>query len=47
MIAVSANASGIDEARSLAAGASAFLPKPIVMDRLLAKVGELLELRWT
>ena len=47
VIAVSANASGHDEARSLAAGASAFLPKPIAMDRLLAKVGELLELRWT
>ena len=47
VIAVSANASGRDEARSLAAGASAFLPKPIAMDRLLAKVGELLELRWT
>jgi PAS domain S-box-containing protein len=47
VIAVSANASGRDEARSLAAGANAFLPKPIEMDRLLAKVGELLELRWT
>ena len=47
VIAVSANASGRDEARSLAAGANAFLPKPIAMDRLLAKVGELLELRWT
>jgi len=47
VIAVSANASGRDEARSLAAGASAFLPKPIAMERLLAKVGELLELRWT
>ena len=47
VIAVSANASGRDEARSLAAGASAFLPKPIAIDRLLAKVGELLELRWT
>ncbi|HEX6706803.1 MAG TPA: PAS domain-containing protein [Albitalea sp.] len=47
VIAVSANASGRDEAHSLAAGASAFLPKPIAMDRLLAKVGELLGLRWT
>jgi PAS domain S-box-containing protein len=47
VIAVSANASNCDEARSLAAGASAFLPKPVEMDRLLAKVGELLELRWT
>jgi CheY-like chemotaxis protein len=47
VIAVSANASGLDEAQSLAAGASAFLPKPVEMDRLLAKVGELLELRWT
>ena len=47
VIAVSANASGRDEAGSLAAGARAFLPKPIAMDRLLAKVGELLELRWT
>jgi PAS domain S-box-containing protein len=47
VIAVSANASGSDEARSLAAGANAFLPKPIAIDRLLAQVGELLELRWT
>jgi response regulator RpfG family c-di-GMP phosphodiesterase len=47
VIAVSANVSGRDEARSLAAGANAFLPKPIAMDRLLAKVGELLGLRWT
>ena len=47
VIAVSANASGSDEAGSLAAGASAFLSKPIEVDGLLAKVGELLELRWT
>ncbi len=47
VIAVSANASGRDETRSLAAGATAFLPKPIAIDRLLAKVGELLGLRWT
>jgi PAS domain S-box-containing protein len=46
-IAVSANASGSDEAGSLAAGASAFLSKPIELDGLLAKVGELLDLRWT
>ena len=47
VIAVSANASGHDEASSLAAGASAFLPKPIAMDRLLAQVGQLLGLHWT
>ncbi len=47
VIALSANASGADEAGSLAAGATAFLPKPIDVDRLLAKVGELLALRWT
>jgi PAS domain S-box-containing protein len=47
VIAVSANASGRDEARGLAAGANAFLPKPIAIDTLLAKVGELLGLRWT
>src|SRR5205085_3972496 len=47
VIAVSANASGRDEAGSLAAGARAFLPKPIAIDRLLAKVGELPELRGT
>jgi CheY-like chemotaxis protein len=46
VIAISANASGGDEARSVAAGASAFLRKPVAVDRLLAKVGELLHPRW-
>jgi PAS domain S-box-containing protein len=47
VIAVSANASSPDETRALAAGATAFLPKPVDLDRLLAMVGELLALRWT
>src|SRR6185369_1985484 len=47
VIAVSANVSGADRARSLAAGADAFLPKPIVFRHLLDQVGGLLQLRWT
>ena len=47
VIAISANASGPDEARSLAAGANAYLAKPVEVERLLATVGELLALHWT
>ena len=47
VLAVSANASGADETRSLAAGADAFLAKPITVDRLLLRIGELLKLTWT
>ena len=46
VIAISASASGGDEASSLAAGASAFLPKPISLARLLAQIGSLLKLTW-
>jgi CheY-like chemotaxis protein len=46
VLAVSANASGHDEERSLAAGADAFLAKPIALDRLLSRVGELLDVTW-
>jgi PAS domain S-box-containing protein len=44
---VSATVSGADIDRYLAAGANAFLPKPIDMRSLLQRIGELLELRWT
>jgi CheY-like chemotaxis protein/anti-sigma regulatory factor (Ser/Thr protein kinase) len=47
IIAISANASGSNEATALAAGADAFLPKPIDLPSLLARIGDLLELRWT
>jgi PAS domain S-box-containing protein len=46
VLAVSANASGHDEERSLAAGADAFLAKPIALDRLLSRVGALLDVTW-
>ena len=46
IIAVSASASGADQARGLAAGASAFLPKPIDLEQLLQKIGHLLSLTW-
>ncbi len=46
VIAISASASGDDEASSLAAGANTFLPKPINLSRLLAQIGTLLELEW-
>jgi len=46
VIAVSANASGTDKARCLAAGADAFVAKPIDRDRLLQVVGERLALQW-
>ena len=46
IIAISASASGSDEASSLAAGANVFLPKPIHLGRLLTQIGALLELQW-
>ena len=46
VLAVSANASGSDEHKSLAAGADAFLAKPIAVDQLLWRIGELLKLSW-
>lgn len=47
IIAVSASASDHDATECLKAGMDAFLPKPIVMARLLEKVGPLLKLTWT
>jgi CheY-like chemotaxis protein len=47
IIAISANASGSNEAIALAAGADAFLPKPIDLNGLLAQICRLLELQWT
>jgi len=47
IIAISANASGQNETKALAAGANAFLPKPIVLSGLLAQVDALLQLEWT
>jgi PAS domain S-box-containing protein len=47
IIAISANASGSNEAMALAAGADAFLSKPIDLSRLLAQIGDLLQLQWT
>ena len=46
VIVVSANASGADRQESLAAGANAFLSKPIDFDRLLPELAALLELEW-
>jgi CheY-like chemotaxis protein/nitrogen-specific signal transduction histidine kinase len=46
IIAVSASVAGADRAASLAAGASAFVPKPIHQDELLKQVGRLLRLEW-
>jgi signal transduction histidine kinase/ActR/RegA family two-component response regulator len=46
VIAVSANASGGDRERCLAAGADAFVSKPVDRDRLLALLAEHLKLRW-
>jgi CheY-like chemotaxis protein len=47
IIAISANASGTNEATALAAGANAFLSKPIDLRALLAQIGDLLKLHWT
>ncbi|HJV94910.1 MAG TPA: ATP-binding protein [Albitalea sp.] len=46
IIMVSANVSSADRARCLAAGANAFLPKPLQRDELLAAIGQQLALRW-
>ncbi|MCC8404893.1 response regulator [Paraburkholderia sp. MMS20-SJTN17] len=46
IVAVSASASGIDAAQSLAAGANAFLAKPIDFGRLLSHVAALLNVEW-
>jgi signal transduction histidine kinase/ActR/RegA family two-component response regulator len=46
VIAVSASTSAADEARSLAAGASAFIAKPIHIDTMLHVIGEHLALSW-
>jgi len=46
IIVVSANASGADRQSSLAAGANAFLPKPLDFERLLSEIAGLLGLKW-
>ncbi|MDR6204273.1 ATP-binding protein [Paraburkholderia graminis] len=46
IIAVSAGASGSDAAKSLAAGANAFLPKPIDFSALLSQIQMLLSIEW-
>ncbi|MFL6661867.1 MAG: ATP-binding protein, partial [Rhizobacter sp.] len=46
IISLSASATPADEAMCLQVGANAFVPKPIMLDRLLAHVGRLLGLRW-
>ncbi|HWT38052.1 MAG TPA: response regulator, partial [Paraburkholderia sp.] len=47
IIAISASPFGVDGAKSLEAGANAFITKPVDFDVLLARVGELLGLEWT
>jgi CheY-like chemotaxis protein len=47
IIAMSASASDSDERKSLAAGANAFVPKPIDVDQLLTHIATLLKLHWT
>lgn len=47
IIVISASASAADEENSLAAGATAVLPKPIDFSRLLAQIATLLKLNWT
>ncbi|MED5619825.1 PAS domain-containing hybrid sensor histidine kinase/response regulator [Ideonella sp. BN130291] len=44
---VSATVSASDAERHVAAGANAFLPKPIDVRQLLQRVGDLMELHWT
>jgi PAS domain S-box-containing protein len=44
---VSATVSAAESARTLSAGANAFLPKPVDVRQLLQRVGELLQLEWT
>ncbi|MCX4177604.1 MULTISPECIES: ATP-binding protein [Paraburkholderia] len=47
IVAVSAGASGSDAAKSLAAGANAFLSKPVDLSRLLSQVAALLNIEWS
>ncbi|WP_118184574.1 ATP-binding protein [Paraburkholderia phosphatilytica] len=46
IVAVSAGASGSDAAKSLAAGANAFLTKPVDFRELLSQVAALLDIEW-
>ena len=46
IIIVSASALGRDEESSLAAGANAFLAKPVSEPRLLDQIGRLLRIKW-
>jgi PAS domain S-box-containing protein len=46
IIIVTASATVDDEAKSLEAGANAFIPKPIALEILLKHIGELLSLTW-
>jgi len=47
IIAVSANASNTDASECIAAGANAFVAKPIVRDEMLAVLGRELRIEWT
>jgi len=47
IIMISASASNTDRQQSFAAGANAFLAKPVDVDALLREVGALLQLTWT
>ena len=47
IIALSASVSGIDSEKSLMAGANAFLPKPVDLDKLLGQIATWLQLEWT
>ncbi|MFM0028702.1 ATP-binding protein [Paraburkholderia madseniana] len=47
IVAVSAGASGSDAAKSLAAGANAFLSKPVDLSRLLSQIAALLNIEWS
>jgi signal transduction histidine kinase/DNA-binding NarL/FixJ family response regulator len=46
IVAMSASSSRADVSRSVEAGADAFLPKPLDLDKLLSEVGRLLALTW-
>jgi CheY-like chemotaxis protein len=47
VIALSAGVSDADSEKSLAAGANAFLPKPVHLDHLLGQIATWLRLEWT